>query len=498
MSKLVIVHSLTATKLRKAIELGGMPLPSIAAMLPDNDFMSFGNITFVIKPESVNPKDKKNLFFDRDIFSQRIPQVNYDVSKKEFSKFYNDLNNFINTNQTVSDLFSMYDFDSLLRKPSDYIYDRVYGDNLVRFMFAIDYIKDFKLPMKEYKYESDLSLDSTFKDYMIKNYNKIKYDENFDNVIKETLDRRFVHYKELLGETIANDILSVYRNSLFDNNGNFNRASRESHNLFKDLEVYKISSQTMVIDTEKLRRSLLTVLDEHEAAYVEYVEDKTKHIFTNPHFKNGTKKIPYTLENIEKYMLRQSVLSVEDTSDTSIGKISSSYARQFRSFDDMLDNLELLQKEESRYASIDVISKKIFDLTCNITEFHTSQRHFDVQEDLSLSIKNITNIDQIAKKLLSNGFDKPIPAQFLNEAFEISQSIKHLTNNYFEGKPQKSLTFNDFEAVILPKNIATDIVDLLKDKVKIHFYNSQDERAALFKQYSFEESPKNLKKLKNF
>lgn len=498
MSKMVIVHSLTTNKLRKAIELGGMPLPSIAAMLPNNEFMSFGNITFIIKPESVNPKDKKNLFFDRDIFSQRIPQVSYDLVKKEFSKFYNELNNFINMNQTVSDLFSMYDFDSLVRKPSDYIYDRIYSDNLVRFMFAKEHITDLKLPMKEYKYESDLSHDISFKDYMIKNYNKIKYDDNFDNVIKETLERRFLHYKDLVGETIANDILSVYKNSLLDNNGNFNRASRESHNLFKDLEVYKIPSQTMVIDIEKLRRLLLTVVEENEGAYVEYIESKTKNIFTNPHFKNGSRKSPYTLEHIERYMTRQSVLAVEDTPDTSIGKISSSYAKQFKSFDDMLDNLDLLQKENTRHDSIDVISKKIFELTSNIAEFHVSNRHFDVQEDLSISIKNISNIDQLTKKLLTNGFDKPIPDELLKEAFEISRLIKNLTNNYFEGKPQKSLSFDDFEAVILPKNISSDIVALLQDKVKIHFFSSQEDRVKIFEQYSFDTAPKNLKKLKNF
>lgn len=62
MSKIIIVHSLSESKLRKAVELGGMPLPSIAAMKPDNDFTRFGAITFILKPESVDQRQEKSVF----------------------------------------------------------------------------------------------------------------------------------------------------------------------------------------------------------------------------------------------------------------------------------------------------------------------------------------------------------------------------------------------------------------------------------------------------
>lgn len=135
MSKIIIVHSLSEQKLRKAIELGGMPLPSIAAMKPDNEFTRFGNITFILKPESVDPKDKKNLFFDRDIFSQRIPELYYDIDKKSLTSLHKQLDQMVDNNKSLEPLFNLYDLDSLKRKSSDYIEDRLKSSPIVRLMF---------------------------------------------------------------------------------------------------------------------------------------------------------------------------------------------------------------------------------------------------------------------------------------------------------------------------------------------------------------------------
>lgn len=497
MSKLVVVHSISESKLRKSIQLGGMPLPSLAAMLPDNDFNRFGEITFILKPESVDPKDKKNLFYDRDIFSQRIPQLYYDIEKKSFTKFYNEINNFINENTNISGLFSMHDFDSLRRKPSEYIQDRIFSDNVVRFMFAKKYIKDFSIPMKKEKFKSDLSQDEEFKSYMISNYNNIEYNEQFSKIIKDSINRRYEHYKLILGDTVAKDITNIYSLSIFDQYGDFNRHSAELKNIIDDVKLY-INPSVMTVDLEKLRSQLLDISSNNQLAYHDFVDELTNGVFINPHFKNGTKKIEFNLYNIEKYMLKQAVTSIEDTPDTSIGKISSTYAKKFSSYDEMLLAINKLDTMEDRHSSANIIHTKLFDIAEKLQPYSSYSRFSDVQDALSVSLQYVTDRDKLKRNLIREGFKQEIPEDIIDSIIDVSQDIKSLSNHYFEGKPQKTLYFEDFQAVLLPNKVSSDIVEALSGKVTIHFYDTQEDKNNIYHQYSFGEPPKKLKKLKNF
>jgi len=495
MSKIVIVHSLSENKLTQAIKLGGMPLPSIAAMNPDNEFTRFGNITFIVKPESVNPKDKKNLFFDRDIFSQRIPTLYYDVDKKQFDSFYNKVEQYIKNRHELSTLFSMYDVDSLRRKPSEYIQNRILSDSIIKMMFVDTFDPSYELPYKKAKLESDLSNDTIFKNFMISQRLDIKYDDTFAVEIKSAIERRYSFYKDAVGTTIANDIKHSYENSLFSYDGKINTHSREILNIINDIPTY--ADNALSVDLELLRKQINSIVENNQHAYKDFVDSLTDGVFKNPHLKNGNRKVEYTLENIEKFMLRQKVTAIEETSDTSIGKISSSYATQFKSYDEMIHSSSILDTIEDRSSAMDVIHREIFNLTEHMMPYFDGSRFFEAQESLSLSLHNIKNHEQFISKLNSNGFNSSeIPMDLIDSGFKIVNKIKNLTNHYFEGKPQKVLNFKDFSAVVLPVNTSPDIIDYLKQHMKVHQYSKPSEKIEIFKKYSFDESPKVIKKIK--
>lgn len=497
MSKIIIVHSLSEQKLRKAVELGGMPLPSIAAMKPDNEFTRFGNITFILKPESVDPKDKKNLFFDRDIFSQRIPELYYDIDKKSLTTLHRQLDKMVDDNKSLEPLFNLYDLDSLKRKSSDYIEDRLKSSPIVRLMFLQKTNSSYELPYKVDKLQSDLSSDLIFQDYMKGRISTLQHDDDFKTALHEVLDRRHAFYKDTIGVTIADDIVNAYRQSIFNEQGDIKSYSNDLENIVNDVKRY--SGQDTILDTYKLRDDLAKFVDSHMAEYNNFFMDLTQDIFVKPHLRNGTKKVEYNLDTISKYMLRQQVTEAEDVSDTSVGKISASYSTQFTSYADMINYVDKLDTMEDRHNQTDIINRQIFDLAEKIQPYSSYSRFFDVQECLSLALKRISTIDQFSKNLSVQGFDiNTIPDVIIQEGFNICQSIRNLSSHYFEGKPQKVIHFDDFQAVALPKNTSHDIVKSLTGKVDIHFYDTQEEKKAIFSKYAFDSAPKKVNKLKNF
>lgn len=57
---LVAVHNLTTEKLEGALELGGMPMPSIAVTKKDIGHSTYGEVSLVFGKDTVDPKNKNN------------------------------------------------------------------------------------------------------------------------------------------------------------------------------------------------------------------------------------------------------------------------------------------------------------------------------------------------------------------------------------------------------------------------------------------------------
>ena len=86
---LIVYHNVSAEKLNGAIELGGLPMPSLAITKKDIPFGDFGEITLIGNKDMIDPrKSKTNEVFSRDAYTVRKPTVNYEEpSEKDESAF---------------------------------------------------------------------------------------------------------------------------------------------------------------------------------------------------------------------------------------------------------------------------------------------------------------------------------------------------------------------------------------------------------------------------
>lgn len=496
----LFVHSITEDKLIKSLELGGFPLPSIAVIKPDTKFNDFGNITFIIKPEVLDPKDKKNVFYDRDIFSQRIPEIEYIVDKKKLSKIIDDIQIKSTGFETF---FGFNDVESMQRKSSNYIQERFELSMILKKEFFLDNNKDYLIPVKKRKFNSTLSNNETFSNF-IKN-NDLSVNEEFKLVIINALKEIEDNYNSRLGNEIAKSIVEDIKNSIFLNdsydfrdNEHTIKYSKVFNSFKKDKEI--LNGNTEETDIEKLRNDINDYIYKDTKNFKNFLNIKyTSQFFSNPHFKIGNKKYDYNLENIEKIMKKQDLIGVENVSDTSIGKISASFARKLSSFQDIEDNLYLLKDKEDRFITKDILNNKIFDIANNLSDAHTSKRFFDIQESLCIAITKGNTKENLIKSLSENGFsvDK-INDNTLNECISIVKDLSNLDNHYFEGKPQKTIYIEDCAAVILPIGTDKGIINQLKDKVQIHFYDKEniESKIEIFDKYKFNPSKTNEKKIK--
>lgn len=83
MSKLLALHNITETKLKGVLELGAFPMPSLAITMAEFPYQSFGDITFVFKKSTVDPRASRcNDLYEADAYTCRFPDILYEFDEK--------------------------------------------------------------------------------------------------------------------------------------------------------------------------------------------------------------------------------------------------------------------------------------------------------------------------------------------------------------------------------------------------------------------------------
>ena len=100
---LVAYHNVSTGKLREAIKLGGLPMPSLAITKRDIPFGDFGEITLIGDKGMIDPrKSRANEVFSRDAYTVRKPVVNYEepakIDSDTFHKKYEETRKFFKKN----------------------------------------------------------------------------------------------------------------------------------------------------------------------------------------------------------------------------------------------------------------------------------------------------------------------------------------------------------------------------------------------------------------
>ncbi|MGN0693731.1 MAG: hypothetical protein ACI4LK_02330 [Lentihominibacter sp.] len=79
--ELLAIHNLSVEKLKQTLELGGLPMPSIAIAKAQQGHENFGEVSLVLNKEAIDPKaSKANVVYSGDAYTPTFPRVDYKVN----------------------------------------------------------------------------------------------------------------------------------------------------------------------------------------------------------------------------------------------------------------------------------------------------------------------------------------------------------------------------------------------------------------------------------
>lgn len=138
---MLFMHNTDAERLKGFDELGGIPMPSVAATKKDIPFEDFGDITLIGKPSSFDPANPANKLFTADAYTTRAPRA-VRLAKKDASElFKKEYEPIMGGSRARSDAAAL---ESLAHKRSirDYEYSNMEGffksDNSARVKYLND------------------------------------------------------------------------------------------------------------------------------------------------------------------------------------------------------------------------------------------------------------------------------------------------------------------------------------------------------------------------
>ena len=84
---LLAVHNLTSEQVLKSLDLGGLPMPSIAVLKADSVHDEYGEISLILPKESIDPKaNKANKVYGGDAWTPVYPRIEYKPNAKVENK----------------------------------------------------------------------------------------------------------------------------------------------------------------------------------------------------------------------------------------------------------------------------------------------------------------------------------------------------------------------------------------------------------------------------
>lgn len=470
--ELVVTHGITLDKLEKALELGGLPVPSIAISKVSEPLKDFGAIKLVGTKDIIDPENRSNLVYDRDIWSKRFPRPEYKNAKlSDVRKFRDKFEKYFIKTDDDSVLYGSIT-DPLVnsRYPAQAI-DAFQSSKGAKLYYIENFLGE-KIDIPKYdraeKMLDNLTLFVKPDEKFIEEISKI--DSNIDNSIElkkqiekpiKDLIERFdfeKKYGQIYAERFKKEAEDYYFGEKFRTSDMFNLIS-QSKNYLRTL-AEKDGFVRYAVDNYALSSILGKYKLYENEDYMKWSEKQITDLMGEPRVKVGNKMMPWTLENITSAMIKGKTVGSE-TNTAEIGKIFASGATKFSSIKSIREKGQALQTKEQSEAQTDELGKNINYLADDIVSYAGLQG-FSYIDDVLMALEegvSKTNITEDSFERLLNknlGISKSFPKVLLKRGVNLIKDVKKVVRYYFEAKPQRAVMLEEFVGAVIPTDSTYD------------------------------------------
>lgn len=484
---LVAIHNLTEEKLLKALDLGGFPMPSIAVTKSDIPHTNFGEISLVMKKETVDPKaNRKNTVYSADAWTPVFPVIEYDINEKSVSSVSNRLRDL---SEKVDGEFK----DSLLKAVSSF---REY---------VTDGGSDFAASMLRDNY----GLKAAYLEENGTHIGKIEKQVENDLGFQEGRIDKYRAITEVLGVTDPDAIRKMPLKEVREKHGEslekvfpgMTRTAIRMSSILRQTAAWLENPGTdrsyqTVADTEAMQKMVDDSIDQR--AYELWLNGLLSGVEGEKGARNGKAAftssgnartfkqthVPVTLENITKVMASENGGKSKNVSSfVGVKSLRAGMAERFTSIADIHKaegRLQNLSEEEAKSVT-DNLGDRMYNLMERIYGLKAHSRYenkymtMDSIGEILMEIADLKQItgDSIAEKFLEYGYnlDGSLAFEVRDLLFDISQ----MPVNIFEAKPERAVRFDEVLAAIVPTGISGGLKNSLSENgVQILEYRRDD------------------------
>lgn len=450
---LMAMHNISASKIKGILELGGLPVPSIAITKPGIvDFTSYGEISILFDKNTIDPTNNLNEVYGSDVYSPRFPQTVQKVNEKAKES----LEKYIGKNLNIED--TTFEDTKQKLKYDNALIDKFVEEN------NIEVETVYKNAPSNYGFETNEAL----KQFVIEN--DINYEKLY--VDKELREKFYNLYREGTAlVSFADRKIETWEKIFTQNQINADTSRRFN----EDFNTLKTGAEQVVDDYATNLAKRNKVLDQYTEQYSKYLDEKLMPLFGEKYIRNdkdlytpsGNRRSfnqlydAYTLDNIVKRI--KGKVRGEEGFFYGAGNIRSQVTPQFKSIAE-------IKASENKLVTTSQMDQIKEDIDSDLNNLRETAKNFggysyDSYETALNEIASKKKITSASAKKIFNeyGFEN-VPDILVDKSIEFLEKLKNAPTEYFEAKPQRAIGFDEFEAVIVPDNIDAQLEQELLDK----------------------------------
>nr|DAI55453.1 MAG TPA: crystallin beta/gamma motif-containing protein [Caudoviricetes sp.] len=458
---LVVYHNVSAGKLREAIKLGGLPMPSLAITKRDIPFGDFGEITLIGDKDMIDPrKSRSNEVFSRDAYTVRKPVVNYEEPTAQDQKVFHE-----KYSGTIDELkakgidvqkinFTSYSGDEALA--------RMENDVAIRYFYIQNVLKK-NVPIHRITIAPTIYYQEIFRDYpgILK---ALRKRARVKNSAFLELDKACQPYFKRLEEKIKNKEGLVGLNKR-----RLERLQKDGHVtidgaqlLSKWANEYEKSARQKPreeVDKQTFEKNIQKTIEEAGMdKFIVFVRSEFDNLYKGKYLWDNGKKYAFNIDNIVKLMKKYSGTNNEGTGGINYGfnSLLAFLSKKFTSIRDIKNHESLLapnKKELARYKKAEDMYNRLIDEAAELRGSYGM--------DLDMDLAELMKDTRDGKKDL-HGF--PEDKKFLQHIKDFLKEANKITTDYFEAKPARKVTFDEFSGAVIPKGTPEETVNFLESQ----------------------------------
>lgn len=504
---LVAVHNLTAENLQEALELGGMPSPSIAVVKAQEGHTKYGPISLVFNSDTIDPMvNRANRIYGSDAWTPTRPNVEYEVHADKAVKLNSELAQL--SRQTAGGAFAR---GNVISGTLDMEASGKNPKQLAEILSRNDAVKAAYLADKGETVQVVTKQEVRFTESQKKRYEKIIEALGGEAALRDIVESDVVNGNHDKSNAVLNEVREAEKSWAMEEFGwSEEKAQTKADRLIAPMlrarleNAYEyVTTKDMagktVQDTEAMQKKLQQKAP--DADVEDWLLPKMEGILgkkgirneKDPYTRTGNRRSfaqlhnSYTLENLVAAMNAQNARG-QDTWGLSASTLMSTATAEYQNLDEVrADKGRLQQMPEEEYkALLEKADDQISDILDKLRRETTphADNSFEEREILGGILMQAAQGKQtaaaIGKAFAKEGYTigKDTAQMILN----LYKNVAAIPTGYFEAKPQRAVGFDEVRAAILPDNTSSTLIDSLKETgidVKLYKAGDDAQRTAL-------------------